>query len=177
MTAAPAHMPLPPDAAPGTRAADRLLADLRTEIARADAKAAVLVAALGVMAGVFSGLLARREWSPASLSVPAASAWWSGVLALSMALLALLMAVLPRYGTSRWIPGAPLSYFDDIHRAARSGHLAEALADTERDPTADAVAALSATSRIALRKHQWVRASLLAFVFAAMLLPLSLLLG
>lgn len=172
-----ARAPLPPDTAPGPRAAERLLTDLRAEIARADAKAAVLVGALSVMAGVFSGLLTRREWSPASLSVPATSTWWSGVLALALTLLALLMAVLPRYGTSRWTPGAPLSYFDDIQRAAHCGHLAQALADTERDPTADAIAALSATSRIALRKHQWVRTGLIAFTFAAVLLPVSLLIG
>ncbi|MFF1694429.1 Pycsar system effector family protein [Streptomyces sp. NPDC058257] len=177
MTGARTHAPLPPDSTPGARTAERLLADLRTEIARADAKAAVLVAALGVMAGVFSGLLARREWTPASLSVPASSTWWSGVLALALALLALLMAVLPRYGTSRWTPGAPLSYFGDIQRAACSGHLAEALADTERDPTADAIAALSATSRIALRKHQWIRTGLIAFTVASVLLPGSLLIG
>ncbi|MEU4997570.1 Pycsar system effector family protein [Streptomyces sp. NPDC021622] len=177
MTGARAHAPLPPDAAPGARTAERLLDDLRTEIARADAKAAVLVAALGVMAGVFSGLLARREWTPASLSMPASSTWWAGVLALALTLLALLMTVLPRYGTSKWTPGAPLSYFGDIQRAARSGHLAEALADTELDPTADAIAALSTTSRIAQRKHQWVRTGLIAFTIAAVLLPVSLLIG
>ncbi|MEU6761603.1 Pycsar system effector family protein [Streptomyces sp. NPDC046853] len=177
MTAAPTSAPSPPDTTPGVRTAERLLADLRTEIARADAKAAVLVAALGVMAGVFSGLLARREWTPASLTAPAASTWWSGIAALALTLLALLMTVLPRYGTSRWTPGAPLSYFGDIQRAARSGHLAEALTDTERDPTADAIAALAATSRIALRKHQWVRTGLIAFTVATVLLPGSLLIG
>ncbi|MEU7579674.1 Pycsar system effector family protein [Streptomyces sp. NPDC041068] len=177
MTGARARAPLASDATPGARAAERLLADLRTEIARADAKAAVLVAALGVMTGVFSGLLARREWTPAALSVPASSTWWSGVFALALTLLALLMAVLPRYGTSRWTPGAPLSHFGDIQQAVRSGHLAEALADTERDPTADAIAALAATSRIALRKHQWVRTGLIAFTIAAVLLPGSLLIG
>ncbi|WP_409062762.1 Pycsar system effector family protein [Streptomyces sp. SYP-A7185] len=166
---------MPPVATPGITTAERLLADLRTEIARADAKAAMLVAALGVLAGVFSGLLTRRDWTPASLSVHASSTWWSGVAALGLALFALLMTVLPRYGTSRWTPGAPLSHFGDIQQAARSGYLAEALTDTERDPTANAIEALSATSRIALRKHQWIRTGLIAFSIAAVLLPGSLL--
>ncbi|MFJ2773739.1 Pycsar system effector family protein [Streptomyces sp. NPDC087300] len=150
---------------------------MRSEIARADAKAAVLVTALGVMSGVFGGLIARNQWTPAALSAPGFSTWWAGVLALALTLLALLMAVLPRYGTSTWAPGAPLSYFGDIQRAARGGHLAEALIDTERDPTADAITALAATSRIALRKHQWVRTGLITFAMASVLLPGSLLIG
>ncbi|MGW2225422.1 Pycsar system effector family protein [Streptomyces formicae] len=161
----------------GTRIAERLLAEMRNEIARADAKAAVLVTALGVMSGVFSGLTARSQWTPAALSVTGGVTWWTGVLALALTLLALLMAVLPRYGTGKWAPGAPLSYFGDIQRASRGGHLAEALIDTERDPTADVIAALSVTSRIAVRKHQWVRTGLITFAAASVLLPGSLLIG
>ncbi|TLS45945.1 hypothetical protein FE633_12385 [Streptomyces montanus] len=180
MTGADSRIPVParvPAPAPGVGTAEHLLADLRSEIARADAKAAVLVAALGVAAGVFSGLLATREWTPAGLSALGGSAWWSGVFALAVAVLALLMAVLPRYGSSRWAPGAPLSYFGDIQQAARSGHLAEALAETESAPAAGAIAALTENSRIAARKHQWIRTGLIAFGAAVVLLPGSLLIG
>ncbi|WP_033319623.1 Pycsar system effector family protein [Streptomyces yerevanensis] len=166
-----------PDPEPGVRAAERLLADLRSEIARADAKAAVLVAALGVAAGVFGGLMARSEWAPARLSTFGGLAWWSGISALALALIALLVAVVPRYGTSTWAPGAPLSYFGDIQRAARGGHLADALAETERVPAAGAIAALTETSRIAARKHQWIRTGLIAFCVAVVLIPGSLLIG
>ncbi|MEU6842598.1 Pycsar system effector family protein [Streptomyces sp. NPDC046716] len=169
-----AAAPLPP---PGIRAADRLLADLRTEIARADAKAAVVVAALGVAAGVLGSLLAGRGWAPTQLSDAGAAVWWSGVAALTAALLALLMAVVPRHSTYRWAPGAPLSYFDDIQRAARSGQLPAALAETERTPAAGTIAALTETSRIAARKHQWIRAGLAALALAVVLLPASLLIG
>ncbi|MFI1681120.1 Pycsar system effector family protein [Streptomyces sp. NPDC020607] len=177
MTATNAPPP-PPVAEPGAGAAERLLADQRAEIARADSKAAVLAAALGVAAGGFSGLLARHECSPDALSVPGSSAWWSGVLALAVALLAMLMAVLPRYGTgTSWAPGAPLSYFGDVRRAAHSGHLAQALAETQRAPLPATLTALSETSRIALRKHQWIRVGLLAFATSVVLLPGSLLIG
>ncbi|WP_405617901.1 Pycsar system effector family protein [Streptomyces sp. NBC_00076] len=166
-----------PPSPPGARAAERLLTDLRTEIARADAKAAVLVSALGVAAGVLGGSLAGRDWTPARLSALGGAAWWSGVVALAVALLALLLAVVPRHGTSRWAPGAPLSYFGDIQRAARCGHLAHALAETERVPAAGAITALTETSRIAVRKHQWIRAGLIALGVAVVLLPASLLIG
>lgn len=162
---------------PGTRSAERLLDELRAEIARADAKASVLVAALGMTAGVFSGLLAGRNWSPSALSAPGTAVWWAGALALSLALFALLLAVLPRYRGSSWVPGLPLCYFGDIQQAVREGQLAAALADTDRDPIAGLTTALTETSRIAARKHQWIRTGLIAFCAGAVLLPAGLLIG
>lgn len=162
---------------PGTEAAVRLLDDLRSEIARADHKASVLVAALGMTAGVISALLAGRGWSPGALSPPGEITWWSGTSALGLALSALLLAVLPRYARSRWAPGAPLSYFGDIQRAVRQGRLAQALAESELAPAASLMAALTENSRIAARKHQWIRTGLLAYCAGAVLLPASLLIG
>ncbi|QGV79090.1 Pycsar system effector family protein [Streptomyces ficellus] len=167
-----ARVPEAPEAA-----AARLLADLRSEIARADHKASVLVAALGMTAGVVSGLLAGRGWNPSALSAPGAAVWWAGTAALAVALLALLLAIVPRYGGTSWEPGQPLSYFGDIREAVRRGRLAEALAETERAGAAALLAALTENSRIAARKHQWIRAGVLAFSAGAVLLPTSLLVG
>ncbi|GAA4141111.1 Pycsar system effector family protein [Streptomyces griseoincarnatus] len=168
--------PAPPSPA-RAQVCERLLADLRTEIARADSKAAVLVAALGITAGVFSGLLAGRDWSPDALSAVAAVVWWAGTLALALSLPALLLAVLPRYRSGSWAPGQPLSYFGDIRRAVEAGRLDTALADTEADPLAALTTALTETSRIAWRKHQWIRAGLITFCTGTLLLPASLLIG
>ncbi|MCG8966431.1 MULTISPECIES: Pycsar system effector family protein [Streptomyces] len=165
-----------PDAAL-LRAGAHLLADLRAEITRADAKAAVLVAALGLSAGVPTALLANARWSPARIPAPAALLWWTGAALLLAALLAALLAVLPRYRTSRWAPGRPLTYFGDVRRAARSGHLAAALADTGRDPAHGLLVALTETSGIAARKHFWIRVGLIAFSSAAVLLSGSLFLA
>ncbi|MFD8421521.1 Pycsar system effector family protein [Streptomyces sp. NPDC059466] len=159
------------------RLCERLLADLRAEITRADSKASVLVAALGMTAGVFSGLLAGHDWTPAALSVPGAALCWAGVGSLALSLLALLLAVLPRYGAADWAPGHPLSYFGDIQQAVRLGCLPTALADTRRDPTGGLAKALTETSRIAARKHQWIRTGLIAFCVGTVLLPASLLIG
>ncbi|NBM21290.1 Pycsar system effector family protein [Streptomyces sp. GC420] len=159
------------------RLCERLLSDLRTEIARADGKASVLVAALGMTAGVGSGLLAGRNWSPDSLSRTGTALWWAGIASLAFSLFALLLAVLPRYRAGTWAPGQPLSFFGDIQRAARLGRLEAALADTERDPAAGLMAALAESSRIAARKHQWIRYGLIAFCAGTVLLPASLLTG
>ncbi|MDK0521517.1 Pycsar system effector family protein [Streptomyces sp. ML-6] len=162
---------------PPTTAGERLLLNLRAEIARADSKASVLVAALGMTAGVLSGWLAGRGWRPGSLDAPGTALWWTGVGGLAAALVALLMAVIPRYRRSVWIPGEPLTYFGDIQDAARRGRLPEALDATANSRTAALVTALAETSRIALCKHRWIRAGLLAYSVGTVLLPASLLLG
>ncbi|GAA2248845.1 hypothetical protein GCM10010232_40300 [Streptomyces amakusaensis] len=166
--------PLP---GPEPTSAERLLNELRTEIARADSKASVLVAALGMTAGVFSGLLAGRDWTPRELSTPASAVWWAGAISFALALTALLLAVLPRYGKERWTPGQPLTYFGDVRQAARTGELAAALDAQDRHPAAGLTAALTETSRIAARKHQWIRTGLIAFSVGTVLLPASLLIG
>ncbi|MFH8514835.1 Pycsar system effector family protein [Streptomyces gelaticus] len=167
------------DSPPGrpTTAGERLLLELRAEISRADSKASVLVAALGMTAGVISGWLAGSAWRPGTLSGPGAALWWTGTGGLAAALFSMLMAVLPRYRRSTWTPGEPLTYFADIRHAARRGRLPEALDATESSRAAALVTALAETSRIALCKHRWIRAGLLAYSVGTVLLPASLLLG
>ncbi|MFE9095968.1 Pycsar system effector family protein [Streptomyces sp. NPDC007264] len=139
------------------RTAERLLDELRGEIARADSKASVLVAALGMTAGVFTGLLAGRHWSPGRLSAPGAAVWWAGAAALALSLVALLLG--------------------DIRQAVREGRLAEVLAETDRAPAAALLAALTETSRIAASKHRWIRTGLIAFCVGTLLLPAGPLIG
>ncbi|MFG2649908.1 Pycsar system effector family protein [Streptomyces sp. NPDC048436] len=160
---------------PGARAGAQLLADLRTEIARADSKATVLVGALSMSAGLLGGLLASRHWSPSLLSAPATALWWGGVASLVTALLSLLLAVVPRYRRSRWSPGEPLTYFGDVQRAAQAGQLNAALTETGRNPADGLLTTLTETSRIVARKHLWIRTGLIAFGCASLLLPGSLL--
>ncbi|MHB9759420.1 Pycsar system effector family protein [Streptomyces sp. BYX5S] len=159
------------------KAGTRLLADLRAEITRADTKATVLVGAHGIVAGALGTLLNHRRWTPGALSPPAALLWWSGTVSLVVALLCLLMAVMPRYRRKGWAPGRPLTYFGDIHDAARTGHLANALADTGQNPARGLLLSLTETSRIAARKHFWIRAGVTAFGCAAVLIAGSLLIA
>jgi hypothetical protein len=168
------HPPTAPDD-PCLRTGTQLLADLRAEIARADAKATVLVGVLGMPASVLGALLTGRGWSPSLLSAPGALLWWAGTASLLAALFALLLAVMPRYRSGPWTPGRPLTYFGDIRGAARAGQLTAALADTGHDPGRGLLLALAETSGIATRKHFWIRTGLLAFGAAAVLLPGSLL--
>ncbi|MGW2717913.1 Pycsar system effector family protein [Streptomyces sp. NPDC001492] len=174
---APTPAPAPAASAERIRLCERLLTDLRTEIARADSKASVLVAALGMTAGVFSGLLAGRGWNPSVLSAAGTALWWSGTLSLTVSLFAMLLAVLPRFRSAPWTPGQPLTYFGDIQQAVQQGHLESALAETEQSPLAGLTVALTEASGLAARKHQWIRTGLVAFCVGTVLLPASLLLG
>ncbi|MET9680174.1 Pycsar system effector family protein [Streptomyces coeruleorubidus] len=166
----------PPDD-PEIRAGTQLLADLRGEIARADAKATVLVGALGISTSGLAALLTDRGWSPAQLPTTAALLWWAGAVSLVIAVFALLLAVMPRYRSSGWTPGRPLTYFGDVRRAARAGRLTAALTETGHDPLRGVLLALAETSGIAARKHFWIRTGLISFGCATVLFPGSMLLA
>ncbi|MET8623077.1 Pycsar system effector family protein [Kitasatospora sp. NPDC004669] len=168
----------PPDPPPSTPPpGTALLAELRAEIARADSKASVLVAALGVTVGVLGGLLTGNGWAPQRLSALAKVLLALGGLGIAVSLVSLLLAVLPRYRRSNWRPGRPLGYFGDIRRAAEQGLLADALADTEQRAAEAVRTALAENSLIVLRKHSWVRTGILAFGAGLFPLVTALFLG
>ncbi|MEU6083059.1 Pycsar system effector family protein [Streptomyces sp. NPDC047108] len=158
----------------GSGAGGRLLAEVRVETARADSKAALLLGALSMAVGLFGGILAARGEVLSGLSVTGTALLWAGLATLAGSLVCLLLAVLPRYGSSRWAPGRPLTYFDDIRRAADHGLLIEALDATEADPNAGLLEALTQNSRIVGSKHRWIRAGLAAYCTGVVLLPTAL---
>ncbi|NBE50087.1 Pycsar system effector family protein [Streptomyces boluensis] len=172
----PPTTPTAPDDAPSPAGA-HLLAELRVELARADTKATVLVGVLGITAAGLSALLTGRGAILGTLSGPGALLWWTGAAALIAALLALLLAVVPRHGRHTWAPGRPLTYFGDIHRATRSGCLTTALTLTDHEPHQALLLALAETSRIAAAKNFWIRVGLTAFGSASALLPAALLIA
>ncbi|MFI0710358.1 Pycsar system effector family protein [Streptomyces inhibens] len=155
----------------------RLLTELRSETARADSKASLLLGAMSMTVSLLGGLLAARGWSLSGFSAPGIVLLWVAMAALAGALGCLLLAVLPRYGTSRWSPGRPLTYFDDIRRAAEGGRLAEALAVTEAHQADGVLEALAQNSRIVGVKHRWIRAGLAAYCAGVVLLPIARLVG
>ncbi len=155
----------------------RLLTELRSETARADSKASLLLGAMTMMVSLLGGLLAARGWSLSGLSTHGRVLLWVAVATLAGALGCLLLAVLPRYGASRWSPGRPLTYFDDIRRAREGGRLAEALAVTEAHQVDGILEALAQNSRIVCAKHRWIRAGLAAYCAGVVLLPIAGLVG
>ncbi|PNE37798.1 Pycsar system effector family protein [Streptomyces noursei] len=155
----------------------RLLAELRSEMARADSKASLLLGVMSMTVSLLGGLVAAHGWSLSRLSAPGSVLLWVAIVALAGALGCLLLAVLPRYGTSQWSPGQPLTYFDDIRRATEDGRLAEALAVTEENQADGVIKALAQNSRIVGTKHWWIRAGLGSYCAGVALLPIAQLIG
>ncbi|MFF5533087.1 Pycsar system effector family protein [Streptomyces cinerochromogenes] len=166
-----------PGSAQGT--AERLLSDVRQEAARADTKGSVLVGAQGLAAAALVGVLSARGRQPSDLSALGQVMWWAGAAGFLVSLVSLLMAVVPRYRTVSWQPGAPLTHFADICGAARQGQAAleEALRETDRAPRAAVLASLTENSRIVAIKYGWLRAGMAGFTAALVLLPGALLVG
>src|SRR5690242_8638023 len=86
-----------PDAAdPTTSYLADLLKDTREELARADSKAALLLAGTGVVVGaVLAGLLGGR-WTPFSLDNRVEWIWWLGVGSAAAGIFSIAAAVYPR---------------------------------------------------------------------------------
>lgn len=155
----------------------RLLTELRSEAARADSKASLLLGVMSMTVSLLVGLLAARGRFPLRLSVAGSALLWVALAALAGALVCLLLAVVPRYGNVQWAPGRPLTYFGDIRRATDDCRLAEALDVTEAHPTEGVLEALAQNSRIVGAKHRWIRVGLGAYCVGMLLLPIVRLVG
>ncbi|PJE96972.1 hypothetical protein CUT44_15535 [Streptomyces carminius] len=144
-----------------------LVAQNQAEIGRADGKAAVLLAAAASLLGML--LVRRAEAAPWT-----APLWWTAVLSATGALLALLLAVVPRLGSM--VSGGPptLAYFGDVVRASREGRLPAVLHDSVGAAETRLTRVLRDTSRIAFRKNQCIRWAV-AFLLLTVLTALGVL--
>jgi MFS family permease len=105
-----------PDAAdPATSYLADLLRDTREELARADSKAALLLAATGVVVGaLLAGLLGGR-WTPFSLDTRVEWIWWLGVACAAAGIFSISAAVYPRIHRPDVLHPPPTpSYFGDV---------------------------------------------------------------
>lgn len=134
-----------------------VVADLRAEVTHADTKASMLIAAMSL------GLAAPIGMTNLDGSGLSAVLARVGCLLWFLALGCLLNVLTPRYRRSSWTIGAGLSSFADVNRAARTGHLADALNRTKRAEQSDLVDTAADLSRIIVVKYRWIRAALVLF--------------
>ncbi|MCF2532628.1 Pycsar system effector family protein [Yinghuangia soli] len=159
------------------RTAERLLADLRAETARADTKGSILVGVQGMAAAGLVATLTTRGWRPGVMSTVAQTMWWTGTVCFLVSLGALVAAVAPRYRGRAWQPGMPITHFADVRSAADHGAAAleRALHDTDSSARDALLTALRENSRIVVDKYQWLRVGMACFMGALILLPGALL--
>lgn len=94
---------------------EHLLDDTREELARADSKAALLLAATGIVVGALLAGLFGGRWTPFDIDNRIEWLWWVGVAAAAAGIFSIAAAVYPRLrprGASP-PPGAP-AYFGDV---------------------------------------------------------------
>ncbi|MBB4935220.1 hypothetical protein F4561_006114 [Lipingzhangella halophila] len=157
----------PRSADPTREHALALLGEARKEVVHADQKAAILLAAIGVVVSVFLSALLEQKWTPTALAQPWQGLWWGGGAAFGAAMLLFAMVVFPRLGTKRADQGAGVSSFIDVVRCADRHELYWSL---ERSCAADLDAVthqLRAVSRIAYRKYLLLRVGLVLLASAA----------
>ena len=130
-----------------------LLSESREELARADGKASMLLAALGVASGVIAAALLAGDWSPDRLDHAYRIVWWVGLMFAAAGSLALCLAVWPRI--RHRLPGPSATYFDEIALLGTVDKVKAALAHT--DAAERTMTQLVAVARIIRRKYVLIR--------------------
>ncbi|MDA2812088.1 DUF5706 domain-containing protein [Nocardiopsis sp. RSe5-2] len=154
-------------AAASRRAARRsraraLVADAYAEIRHADQKAAILLAASGVVLGAFLGAVLSGDWSPGALRTPWDRLFWGGCLAFGAATAAFASAVYPRLPTAQRRPVTTAVSFLDIERIGTDTELRSAL---DGDLSA-LLGHLRTVSRIVVRKYRLLRTGIALLVLS-----------
>jgi hypothetical protein len=153
----------------------RMVETNRAELNRADVKASQGLGAAGVVGITMFTAIASHAWSPEP-SGRAVWAWWGGWALWTVAVAALILALMPRLGSSV-LPGqaALVTYFGDVHRLAGTGDLAQALAYAAGQPLSAALHELAWTSGAVIRKYRLIRVGLGALAASTALLMASVL--
>ncbi len=154
-----------------------LLAETREELSRAEGKAALLLAAIGVAVGALLAALMEGKWTPFEIRNCLEWAWWLGALSLAASATHLALAVFPKTGADGATGGGTPAFFGDFARFETPGELGDALRDRNRsDAYARTTSQLLVVSGIVLRKYKLVkRAIVLLGIAAALCLGAALL--
>jgi hypothetical protein len=129
-----------------------MLAEAREELARADGKASILFAALGVAAGVIAAAIVSGDWNPRDLQRPWEAIWWAGGMTGTAAATLLALAVYPKIVNRH--PGAAVTYFNEIAQLASIDSLDGALKRMSEDERV--LKQLYAVSKIARKKYLFI---------------------
>lgn len=123
--ASPAQTPCSSATAPGRPVAEvtsdpitsyltDLLANAREELDRADSKASLLLAAVGVVIAALIGGITSSNWKPMSLGIGEQALWWAGVAAATVGVFLIAASVYPRI-RQRSTPHPSLpTYYGDV---------------------------------------------------------------
>ncbi|WP_327090817.1 DUF5706 domain-containing protein [Nonomuraea sp. NBC_01738] len=144
----------------------RILEEVRTEANRADTKASILLAALGVGVGGLMGGLLSGAWRPGSLGGPGQVVWWIGTGLAGAAVVAFLAVVYPRVGKPG--PRGRVAFYGDVRRKAGSQELLGALERSARAEPELLARQIGVLSRAVSVKYRLIQAGIWCFGGAAL---------
>lgn len=151
----------------------RLLSETREELAKADAKAQILLAASGVIIGVVLGGAISGDWSPGDLEPHAEVIWWIGVASAALGIGALSFSIFPRLLES---DASRITYFEDVRHVKDLAGLVVALNKEAERGDRDAQQ-LFRLSEVVHRKYWAIQWAIRAFAVAVALCGVAALVG
>lgn len=162
--------------APHLELASIILREAREELARADGKASILLAAIGVVIGVIMAAVLEGSWHPTHLDDNIEWLWWLGTVSGSVGTFALGIAVFPRtkYRSKRR-PGI-VAYFGDVVGLCRH-QLKEGLIVTAQDPDAATLDQVEAVASVVDKKYRSIQIGMLCIGGAVVCWLVSVLIG
>jgi hypothetical protein len=130
--------------------AKALLAESREELTRADGKASILLAALGIGLSAILAAILSGDWSPFGLHEPYQAVWWAGSACAGVALVSLGLAIYPRVKHNTRSSG--VTYYGDVARLENADALRAALKRSQSDPVARTLIQLFVVAKLVYRK-------------------------
>jgi hypothetical protein len=91
-----------------------LLTDARDELNRADSKASLMLAAIGVIIGALIAGLAGSKWTPMTLDASAQAVWWAGVAAAAAGVFWIAASVYPHIQQAKTPHPRSPAYYGDV---------------------------------------------------------------
>lgn len=137
-----------------------MLVEARAEVALADTKASILLAALGLgFSALFGGLIAG-DWDPSVLHGSRSIFWWTGALFAIGSVAVSAAAIWPRYSNS---PGLhdEIYYWGHVAQYDTLAEFTDAVKDSDLTPAMRTRHQLWHLSRLVARKYLLVRIALI----------------
>lgn len=146
-----------------------MLVEVRDELTRADGKASILFAAMGVAAGVLAAAILGGDWNPRDLHSPWEAVWWVGCVAGATSGALLALAVYPKI-TNRH-SGAPITYFNEIAQLRDTETLDKSLKNLSEEDRV--LKQLYSVSKIVRKKYLFIVWSMRLLALALPLMALA----
>lgn len=162
--------------APHLELARTILREAREELARADGKASILLAAIGVVIGAIMAAVLGGSWHPHDLNHNIEWLWWVGAMIGLAGATAFGSAVFPRTTYRSKHRSGIVAYFGDV--VGLSQHqLKQGLVRTANEPDAATLDQLRAISSVVDKKYRAIQVGITCIAAAGFCWVIAVLIG